>query len=674
MRYLGTAQVVLLTIGILYGSWSLLAAQYKQDANLQTIESVELIEKEETGEKGEATGTDDVKDNIEGPNMDSDNEEEHRQAQQKRLTEKGGWIPYLKSLSGLLPWVLPYKPGPARSWFMVVMACSVAQRALVVLIPRQMGIVVDKLSTSFSPSDLPLRDFGIYVLLHFPLEFGVDWLKAIAEPRLRDILTSDLKAAAFAHIMDLSMDYHCSKSTGNVMRAMEYGTDLMYMLDGLMSSMFALVDVTIGLWYFSAAIDDTLPYIILITAVLSTYLVAVRTRFTDHLQAKMGEVERQESTALYDITANWFTVATNNRSAYEKERYAKLTHDAARMRTDYSSLCHVIFLAQSIILRLGLFLGLYVAVSRAADGPAAVSSIVFITNYWENIINPISLISHAVSSAARDVVSADWLQLLLAMKPSIQDATDATDMAVTQGKVEFRNVSFGYDANREILKDVSFTAEAGQSIALVGETGSGKSTILNLLYRFYDVGSGSIVIDDQDVRNVHMSSLRSALGIVPQDPSVLDQTIMQNIRYARLDASDDDVHEACKKARLHDQIMTFPEGYDTRIGERGVRLSGGELQRLAIARVILREPRIVVLDEATSAVDSDTEAAVQEALRKLSAGRTVFTVAHRLSTIVHADVILVVDKGSIIERGTHSELVSKGGKYAALWAKQTSSS
>lgn len=670
--YFGKAQVALLSIGVLYGSWALVAVQNKQDIILEDASLTELPEKSELSTHDETTGIDDDSDNSEG--RDSDNEEDHRQAQQRRVQEQGGWIPYLKSLSPLLAWVLPYKPGPARNWFAMMMACSMAQRALVVLIPRQMGIVVDKLSTSFSPEQLPMRDFAIYLLLHFPLQFGVDWAKSTSDSKLRAILSGDLKIAAFGHIMDLSMDYHCKKSTGTVMRAMEYGAELMYTVENVLSAAFSLVDVVIGLWYFSTVIDDTLPYIILITAILSTYLLAVRRRFTNHLKGNMSEMERQESTALYDITTNWFTVATNNREAYEKERYARLLRDASKTSTNYGAYCNLVYSFQDMILRLGLFLGLYVAVSRAADGPAAVSSIVFITNYWENITGPISMVSYVVSSASRDVVSADWLQQLLATKPSIQDATDATDLAASQGKVEFRNVSFGYDANREILKDVNFTAEAGQSIALVGETGSGKSTILNLLFRFYDVGSGSVVIDGQDVRDVHVCSLRSALGIVPQDPSVLDQTIMQNVRYARLDASDDEVHEACKKARLHDQIMTFPEAYDTRIGERGVRLSGGELQRLAIARVILREPRIVVLDEATSAIDSDTEAAVQEALRMLSTGRTVFTVAHRLSTIIHADVILVVDKGRIIERGTHAELVNSGGKYAALWAKQTSSS
>ncbi|KAG6177974.1 hypothetical protein E4U27_004037 [Claviceps purpurea] len=281
------------------------------------------------------------------------------------------------------------------------------------------------------------------------------------------------------------------------------------------------------------------------------------------------------------------------------------------------------------------------------------------------------MMAYNIRAATTHVIDAEWLYQLMQTKPSVQDKPCARDIKIHGGQVEFKNVSFAYDPARPILQDVSFTAQPGQRVALVGETGGGKSTTLKLLYRFYDVTAGSISIDGQDIRDVTLTSLRDILGAVPQDPSVFDQTLMQNLLYARPGASEAEAVEACKAARIHHQIMKFPDGYRTKLGERGVRLSGGELQRLAIARVILRRPKIVVLDEATSAVDSETESLIQQAIGALSAGRTVFMIAHRLSTVMGADLILVVDQGRVVERGSHGELLALGGKYARLWNMQT---
>ncbi|TKA79631.1 hypothetical protein B0A49_03144 [Cryomyces minteri] len=252
------------------------------------------------------------------------------------------------------------------------------------------------------------------------------------------------------------------------------------------------------------------------------------------------------------------------------------------------------------------------------------------------------------------------------------DKKGALPLRISGGKVQFSDACFSYDPRKPTLVDVSFTAEAGQTVALVGETGGGNSTILKLLFRFYDATEGSIKIDGQDLRDVTLSSLRDAFGVVPQDPSLFNMSIMENVRYARLEATDDEVKEACENAAIHDKIMTFPDGYMSKVGERGVKLSGGELQRVSIARAMIRRPHIVLLDEATSMIDTDTEAQIQEAFSRLSAGRTTFIIAHRLATIMNADLILVVNDGRIIERGTHQELFALNGKYVSLWSKQTS--
>ena len=267
-----------------------------------------------------------------------------------------------------------------------------------------------------------------------------------------------------------------------------------------------------------------------------------------------------------------------------------------------------------------------------------------------------------------DLIDAERLLELLQTPITIADGPK--EMQYTKGQVEFQNVDFFYDKEKEVLKDISFRVNPGQTVALVGTTGSGKSTILKLLFRFYDVKAGSIRIDDQDLRDVTVTSLRDLIGVVPQDSTLFNDTVLANVRYAKLDATEADVVEACKSAAIHDDIVEFPKGYHSQVGERGVKLSGGQLQRIAIARAILKNPKIILLDEATSAVDTETEGKIQAALEKLARDRTTFVVAHRLSTVNNADLILVVEKGKIIEQGSPAELMKSKGKYYSLWMKQ----
>ena len=270
------------------------------------------------------------------------------------------------------------------------------------------------------------------------------------------------------------------------------------------------------------------------------------------------------------------------------------------------------------------------------------------------------------------LTDSERLLQLLTTKANVTNAPGAVNLHVDSGHVEFEHVEFSYDPRKPTLKDVSFAARPGQTIALVGETGGGKSTILKLLYRYYDINGGVIRIDGQDIRAVTLDSLRDSFGMVPQDPALFNISILENVRYARLDASDDEVMEACKAAAIHDKILTFPDGYQATVGERGVKLSGGELQRVSIARAILRQPKIVLLDEATSMIDAETEGLIQEAFKRLTASRTTFIIAHRLATIQHADRICVINDGEIVESGTHDELFRLKGKYVALWSKQLS--
>ena len=276
-------------------------------------------------------------------------------------------------------------------------------------------------------------------------------------------------------------------------------------------------------------------------------------------------------------------------------------------------------------------------------------------------------LSRIYRTTVSDLIDAE--QLLALFQTPITIADGANEMQYTKGQVDFQNVDFFYDEKKEVLKDISFRVNPGQTVALVGTTGSGKSTVLKLLFRFYDVKGGSIRIDDQDLRDVSVSSLRELIGVVPQDPTMFNDTVIANVRYAKLDATEEEIMEACKSAAIHDEIMEFPKGYHSQVGERGVKLSGGQLQRIAIARAILKNPKIILLDEATSAVDTETEAKIQ-ALEKLAKDRTTFVVAHRLSTVNNADLILVVEKGEILEQGSPVDLMKTKGKYYSLWMKQ----
>jgi ABC-type multidrug transport system fused ATPase/permease subunit len=374
---------------------------------------------------------------------------------------------------------------------------------------------------------------------------------------------------------------------------------------------------------------------------------------------------------LYESISNWQTVSYFNRAPYERDRYGNAiqsTIDAQMSWTFRSFTGHGV---QSLLMEIGYTAAAILAISQISSGEKPVGNLITLIMYWGTMTNPLSTMADSYRQISSTLIDAERLLQLLRTKPTVTNSECPADLDVKSCKVEFKDVSFSYDERKDVLKNINFVAEPGKTVAFVGETGGGKSTMLKLLFRFYDVTRGSVTIDGQDLRSVTVSSLREALGAVPQDPALFNQSILENVRYARLDATDEEIYAVCKAAAVHDKIMSFPDQYKSKVGERGVKLSGGELQRISIARVLLKNPKIVMLDEATSAVDSSTEALIQDAFKLLSAGRTTFVIAHRLSTIIEADLILVVDSGEIIERGTHAELVRQGGKYCELWTKQT---
>jgi ATP-binding cassette subfamily B protein len=343
-------------------------------------------------------------------------------------------------------------------------------------------------------------------------------------------------------------------------------------------------------------------------------------------------------------------------------------YEKAAIRT-YTSL-GVLNTGQAVIFTLGTVICMLLAARDVARGTLTVGDFVMINAILMQLYLPLNFMGMVYREIKQGLIDIETMFALLNEPPEIVDRKGVKPLRVDKGEIAFKNVSFAYDPERPILKNVSFDVPAGKMVAIVGPSGAGKSTISRILFRFYELSGGKVTIDGQDIRDVTQKSLRAAIGMVPQDTVLFNDTIFYNIRYGRPDASDREVREAAKLAQIHDFILTLPQGYDSLVGERGLKLSGGEKQRVAIARTILKSPPILMLDEATSALDSHTEKDIQDALERVARERTSLVIAHRLSTVVHADNIIVLDQGEIVERGTHLELLAKGGLYASLWARQ----
>ncbi|KAK1755178.1 hypothetical protein QBC47DRAFT_301773 [Echria macrotheca] len=595
---------------------------------------------------------------------------EAREQMEKRLKEKGNWFTYAKSFLVFLPYIWPVNNKSLQVRIGLVGICLLTMNFVNVLIPRQLGILMDSLGgiNDKNPWTQVLIFGGLKLVAS---EAGISLLRQWLWIPVEYYSYDAMSTAAYSHVLNLSSDFHDSKSSSDIMMAINSGQSISNMLDSLcFRAIPMLIDMVVAFIYLSVTFG---PYEGFITIATSVIFMYIATSMIARLKmARKGEVSAwfEEHYIRQAGIQGWTTVTCFNQIGHEEKRYSAAVKNRIT-KSQKVQLGYILSYAfQFLVLLCGLLAGAFLAVYQVTHGPATPGQFIMLLTYWAQLVAPLGFFAGLGKSISRDLIGAEQLLEIMQTKPSIVDKEGAPPLEFTGGQVQFDQVCFSYDDKKEILKNVSFTATPGMTVAFVGATGAGKSTILKLLDRFYDVTKGAILIDGQDIRDVSLSSLRTQIGVVPQAPVLFDDTVMNNVRYAKLDATDEEVFEACKAASIHEQILGFTDGYQTRVGERGIKLSGGELQRVAIARAILKKPAIVLLDEATSAVDTETEQRIQDALKQLCEGRTTFIVAHRLSTIMNADRIMVVTGGELVEEGSHEELIRANGKYAELWSRQ----
>ena len=596
--------------------------------------------------------------------IDSENQEEAH----------SGW----KTIKRVIPYLWPKGNRPIQIRVVLSMMALVLAKVATVLTPFFFIAAVDYLAPDAENQDagtlLGLAAGGLVI------SYGVMRLLGVGFNQLRDAIFARVGQRAlrrlaletFQHIHALSLRYHLQRKTGGLSRIVERGVKgveflLRFMLFSIGPLILELIFVGIifvvifDVWYL-AVVAVTIFFYVIFTFRVTEWRVAIR--------RKMNKADTDANQKAIDSLLNFETVKYFSAEQRESERYdvSMRSYEKAALQTNYT-LAFLNF-GQSFLITTGLVIVMFMAARGVQDGTLTVGEFVGVNTYMIQLVMPLNFLGTVYREIRQALVDMGEMFALLGQEAEIQDKPDAKPLVVSGGEVVFDAVDFSYESNRTILHNLNLKIGAGQTVAVVGPSGSGKSTIGRLLFRFYDVGNGSLKIDGQDVRDITQNSLRAQIGVVPQDTVLFNDTVGYNIAYGRPDASEAEIIEATKAAQIYDFIMQLPDGFDTQVGERGLKLSGGEKQRVGIARTLLKNPPILLLDEATSALDSETEQDILESLKAMGQGRSVITIAHRLSTVVHADRIVVLEKGHVTEEGTHEELLAKNGRYASMWKRQ----
>ena len=577
--------------------------------------------------------------------------------------------------------VVPYLWPKGQSWVkwrvVIAVVSLVLAKLVAVATPMVLGAAVDNLSGVSEGSQLLLLGAG-----GLTIAYGVSRILDSGFQQLRDVVFAKVGQRAlrqvgletFQHIHNMSLRYHLSRKTGGLSRVMERGVKGVSFL--LRFLLFSIGPLMLQLVLISAALATffDIRYLIVIAVAVVAYVwfTAVVTEWRVKIRKEMNDQDNDANQKAIDSLLNFETVKYFGAEAREADRYdsAMEGYETAALKTSYS--LGFINLGQALIINTAMVIVMLMSVQGVAAGTVTVGGFVTVNAYLMQVMMPLNFLGFVYREIRQALVDMSEMFGLLEQPPEVQDQPNAPSLQVVGGSIELKDVYFSYDPERAILKGVSLKVEPGQTLAIVGPSGSGKSTIGRLLFRFYDVTEGALLVDGQDVRNVTQFSLHEAVGVVPQDTVLFNDTIYYNIAYGRANATWAQIEQAAKAAQIHDFVQSLPNGYYTKVGERGLKLSGGEKQRVGIARSLLKNPPILLLDEATSALDTETEYEIQESLIQMAHGRTVMIIAHRLSTVVHADRIVVLEQGQIVEEGSHKELLAKEGRYAHLWYLQLS--
>jgi ATP-binding cassette subfamily B protein len=584
---------------------------------------------------------------------------------------KGQFRDELRALKWLAPHLWPRDSLELRIRVVLAVGFLLAAKLLTIYVPILYKHAVDALAPSNVVVAVPIALIIAYGLARV-MSQGFNELRTAVFAKVSQRAVRRLALSAFRHVHALSLRFHLERRTGGLSRAIERGTAgidflLSFMLFNVVPTVFEML-VVCGIlwrlynWTFAAVVFTTILIYITFTFSMTDWRVRVR--------REMNERNSEANSKAVDAMLNFETVKYFANEEYEARRYDASLQAYERAAVKSDTTLAVLNLGQGTIIAIGLMAIMILAAQGVAAAEMTVGDFVLVNAYLIQLYTPLSFLGVVYRNIKQSLTDIEHMTALLAAKPEIEDRPGAPALIVRRGAVAFRRVDFHYDVRRPILSEVDFRMPPSTTIAIVGPSGAGKSTIARLLFRFYDVYAGSIEIDGRDIREVAQESLRRAIGVVPQDTVLFNDTIYYNIAYGRPGAMRADVEEAARHAHIHDFITALPDGYRTMVGERGLKLSGGEKQRVAIARVILKAPKILVFDEATSALDTKTEREIQASLAEISADRTTLIIAHRLSTIVEADQILVLDNGQVVERGHHRELLARGRVYAAMWARQ----
>ncbi len=554
-------------------------------------------------------------------------------------------------------------------------ALMIASRLAVVSVPLMLKHVIDEFSKPTANAVFPVFVILTYVLMRYlgdVLNEARDVLFSVVTQRT----VASFSARTFSHLHNMGARFHAQRETGGVVRDVQKGADGIGFLLGV--AIFTIVPTLIEIGTVVAIMVSQYAktFMVAIGATFVCYAIytLIFTRYRMRFQRAVNRLEAQSDSRLVDSLLNYETVKLFASEDVERQRLSTVLDKWVDARTANQRALTILHVGQSTVIAIGIAAVMLLAAQSVVAGTMSVGDLVLVNAYIVQVCAPLNTLGFVFRETNDAIVNVERMfEILLARgrRGEDVDEADAKPLVVTAGEIEFEHVDFGYDPARQILRDIDFRAHPGKKLAVVGGSGSGKSTLMKLLFRLYSPTAGVITIDGQDIRQVTQKSLREAIGIVPQDTVLFNDTIAYNIAYGRPSATRADIVRAARAAQLDSFIERLPDHYDTRVGERGVRLSGGERQRIAIARAILKDPRIIVFDEATSALDTRSERAIQSELDRLAQGRTSIVIAHRLSTVVNADWILVMEHGRIVEQGQHAELIERGGVYARMWALQS---